>query len=185
MIVMRQYFLIFLIALLTACASLPNAPSVLVLPGTGLSFDQFRNDDAVCRQYALFQVGGVGQSNPAINSNTLIGAGVGTAVGALTGAAIGGGTGAAIGAGSGLVAGGALGASSVNYPSYADQQLYDSAYIQCMYAKGHQVPVSGQFSGSTAQTAPVQMPVPPPPPASSKPIPPPPAGNPPPPPPMK
>ncbi len=186
---MSKFFLILFITLLTACASLPNAPSVMVLPGTGLSFDQFRQDDAVCKQYASFEVGGVNSPNPAATNNTIAGAAVGTAVGALTGAAIGGGTGAAIGAGSGLVAGGAIGANSANYSSYADQQRYDDAYIQCMYAKGHQVPVSGQFTGTSIQNSQfLESSVPPPPPphySASKPIPLPPAGNPPPPPPMK
>jgi hypothetical protein len=34
---------------------------------------------------------------------------------------------------------------------YAEQQHYDAAYIQCMYTKGHQVPVSGQFSEEIPQ----------------------------------
>ncbi len=164
-----------LLVILTACASLPNSPSVMVLPGTGQSFEQFRNDEVICRQYASFEVGGVSSPNPEATTNTVTGAAVGTAVGAITGAAIGGGTGAAIGAGSGLVAGGAIGANTARYPSYAAQQYYDTAYIQCMYAKGHQVPVSGEFSGSSTQTSPV----------SQTPVPPPPAGTPPPPPPRK
>ncbi len=172
MIRINQCVLSLLIAFLTACASLPNSPSVMVLPGTGQSFEQFRNDEVICRQYASFEVGGVSNSNPEATHNAVTGAAVGTAVGAITGAAIGGGTGAAIGAGSGLVAGGAIGANTARYPSYAAQQYYDTAYIQCMYAKGHQVPVSGDFSGSSIQTSP----------ASQPPIPPPPAGNPPPPP---
>ena len=165
--------------LLTACASLPNSPSVMVLPGTGLSFDQFRNDDAQCRQYAYLQISG-SNSNQLPNNNAVGGAVVGTAVGAVTGAAIGGGTGAAIGAGSGLVAGGALGASSVDYGSYyADQQRYDTAFIQCMYSKGHQVPVMGQFTGATSQpyipsqapASPIDNTIPPPPPGTPPPPP--------------
>ena len=32
--------------------------------------------------------------------------------------------------------------------AYGDMQWrYDSAYIQCMYAKGHKVPVTGTFAG--------------------------------------
>ena len=67
---------------------------------------------------------------------------------------------------------------------YADQQRYDAAYIQCMYAKGHQVPVVGQFSGATSSPFVVHPSTIPPPsstgitaPAGS--IPPPPAGTPP------
>ncbi|MBN3773632.1 hypothetical protein G3N93_29240, partial [Burkholderia sp. Se-20378] len=42
-----------------ACAYMPTGPSVMALPGTGKSFDQFRADDANCRQYAFQQSGGV------------------------------------------------------------------------------------------------------------------------------
>jgi DNA/RNA endonuclease G (NUC1) len=48
---------------------------------------------------------------------------------------------------------------------YETQQYYDNAYIQCMYAKGHQVPVSGQFPNTTPQqSAPSSSNIPPPPP---------------------
>jgi hypothetical protein len=43
---------------ITGCASLPTGPNVMALPGTGVPFDQFRNDDALCEQYANSQVGG-------------------------------------------------------------------------------------------------------------------------------
>ncbi len=42
------------------------------------------------------------------------------------------------------------------------QRRYDYAYIQCMYATGHRVPVPGQFTGSPPAGKP---PPPPPPPA--------------------
>lgn len=155
----------------TGCVSLPSGPSVMVLPGNGLSFDQFRSDDASCQQYASFQVGGTTANQASINSG-VTSAIVGTALGAAAGAAMGGGRGAAIGAGSGLLAGSLFGTSSSSTSMYADQQHYDNAYIQCMYAKGHQVPVSGQFSSETSRR-PVS-------PAVN--IPPPPSGSPPPPP---
>ncbi len=41
------------------------------------------------------------------------------------------------------------------------QLRYDIAYIQCMYAKGHQVPVYGQFTGITpAQVTSAYPPIP-------------------------
>jgi hypothetical protein len=43
------------------------------------------------------------------------------------------------------------------------QRRYDVAYVQCMYAKGHKVPVPGIFAGKPAG----EPPVPPPPPAPS------------------
>jgi hypothetical protein len=124
----------------------------MVLPGTGLSFEQFRNDDAICQQYASFQVGGTAPNQAGINSG-VTSAAVGTALGAAAGGAIGGGSGAAIGAGSGLVAGSLVGTGIASNSMYEVQQRFDVAYIQCMYAKGHQVPVSGQFSGSSTPRA--------------------------------
>src|SRR5437667_363207 len=38
--------------LLASCASVPTGPSVMVLPGSNKTFEQFRFDDYVCRQYA-------------------------------------------------------------------------------------------------------------------------------------
>jgi hypothetical protein len=64
-----------------------------------------------------------------------------------------GGSGAAIGAGSGLLAGSLMSTSASGSSMSEVQQRYDVAYVQCMYAKGHQVPVSGQFSGVTSQPA--------------------------------
>ena len=148
----------------TGCASMPNGPSVMVLPGTGMSFDQFRNDDANCRQFAFSQVGSTTANQAGINSG-VTSAFVGTALGAAAGAAFGGGSGAAIGAGSGLLAGSMVGAGTASSSMYENQQHYDAAYIQCMYAKGNQVPVSGQFSGvSSAQTVTPPSHIPPPPP---------------------
>lgn len=44
---------------LTACTTTPpNEPSVMVLPGTGKSFEQFRADNDLCKQYAHDQVAG-------------------------------------------------------------------------------------------------------------------------------
>ncbi len=158
--------------ILTAgCASLPAGPSMMVLPGTGMSFEQFQNDDFTCRQYASGQTGGVTPDQAAAASE-LGSAVIGTAVGAAAGAAIGGGRGAAVGAGTGLVAGALAGAGAASVSGQAAQQRYDMAYIQCMYAQGHRVPVQGQFAYGYSQGGPAQ-------PAS---IPPPPPGNPPPPP---
>ena len=43
--------------LVTACATVPTGPSVLVLPGTAKNFEQFQTDDVVCRQWAHQQTG--------------------------------------------------------------------------------------------------------------------------------
>lgn len=165
------FSIIFILAA-TGCVSLPTGPSVMVLPGSGLSFEQFRNDDAVCQQYAFFQVGGTTANQAAVNSG-VTSAAVGTALGAAAGAAIGGGSGAAIGAGTGLVGGSLVGTGAAGSSMYATQDRYDVAYIQCMYAKGHQVPVSGQFSTEQPRQVapPASSHIPPPPPGSPPPAP--------------
>ena len=128
----------------------------MTLPGTGKSFDQFRSDDYECRQYAYGQVGGTTAQNASQTSgvqSAVVGTGLGAASGALIG---GGGEGAAIGAGVGLVAGGLAGSSASRTSGYASQHRYDISYIQCMYAKGHRVPVSGNITNdSTANRSPV------------------------------
>jgi hypothetical protein len=93
---LAKQFIIAAVFAVTGCTTLPTGPNVMALPGTGLSFDHFRNDDAVCELYAGTQVGG--------------------------------------------------GTSSPSGSEYEIQQRYDVAYVQCMYAKGHRVPLSGPFS---------------------------------------
>ena len=167
-----------LVGVLGGCAVAPTGPSVLVLPGTGRSFDQFRADDAACRQYAWQQIGGMTAGRAATDS-AVASAAVGTAVGALAGAAINGSHGAAVGAGTGLLFGSVAGSGASQASSYDAQRRYDHAYVQCMYAYGHRVPVSGTMGGTSRyQPAPA---VSSPPPAYTPP--PPPAGIPPPPPP--
>jgi phage tail tape-measure protein len=128
---------------LGACTTIPNGPSVMVMPGAGKSFDQFRADDADCRQYAQSQIGGATANDAAIKSG-VESAAVGTAVGALAGAAMGGHQGAGAGAGVGLLAGSAMGANAGQASGNALQRRYDMAYMQCMYAKGDSVPGSSQ-----------------------------------------
>lgn len=136
----------------------------MVLPGSRMSFDQFRQDDYLCRQYASAQIGGSNATQAATDSQ--IGSAVaGSAIGAAAGAALGGGSGAAVGAGTGLIAGSMVGTSEGRRSAYATQEAYDNAYIQCMYAKGHRVPVSGQFSYEhpiTPERPTIQIPPPPP-----------------------
>ncbi len=165
-----------IVALLTvaACTTIPTGPSVMAMPGTGKSFDQFRADDADCRQYALGQVGGATANEAAIDSGVKSAA-LGTVVGALAGAAMGGHQGAGVGAGVGLLAGSAAGASAGQVSGYGSQRRYDHAYIQCMYAKGERVPVSGRMTSAPERAVN--------PPAPANTFPPPPPGYPPPPPP--
>ncbi|WP_019447224.1 glycine zipper family protein [Cupriavidus sp. BIS7] len=105
-------------SVLGACTSMPSGPSVMALPGTNKSLDQFRGDDRNCRQFALGQLSGV-SSHQASTS--------------------------------------AAGASSTSSTSYAGddaQQQYDAAYVQCMYASGHRVPVYGPMIAAPPATPP-------------------------------
>ena len=43
--------------LASGCTTVPVGPSVAVLPGAGMTFDQFRVDDFTCRQFADQSVG--------------------------------------------------------------------------------------------------------------------------------
>ena len=128
---------------LTGCATLPIGPSVRVLPAPGKSFEQFLSEDEVCRQWSEHQLGISPQETAERNTATgaIVGTAVGTGVGAAIGAASGHpGVGAAIGAGSGLLVGTASGASAGDAYGWEAQRRYDNTYIQCMYAKGNQVP---------------------------------------------
>ena len=165
--------------LLAGFASVPTGPSVMALPGSGKNFDQFRSDDAECRQYAQHQIGGVGADQAAVDAGVRS-AVIGTVVGAVAGAAIGGHDGAGAGAGTGLLVGSMAGAGAAQSSAYATQRNYDNAYIQCMYAKGQQVPVSAatrsrvQAPADHAVAAPAAgaaYPPPPPPPAGYAPPP--------------
>jgi hypothetical protein len=158
--------------LVAGCVSMPSGPRVMVLPGTGKSFDQFRIDDGQCRQYAYYQAGGQTPDQAAAQAGVGT-AVIGTAVGAAAGAAFGGSQGAAIGAGTGLLFGSAVGSSNAYASSYELQGRYDSAYIQCMYALGNKVPAYGV----PAQARMIENRPPPAPPANQPP--PPPAGAPP------
>lgn len=157
-------FLSLVALMLGACTAMPTGPDVMALPGTGKSFDQFRVDDAGCRQYALGQVGGVSAAQASTQS-AVGSAAVGTAVGAAAGAAFNGGSGAAVGAGVGLLAGSAVGASNAQYAGHGVQRRYDMAYVQCMYARGHRVPIYGHMVAAPQFGQPSAH-VPPPPPRS-------------------
>ncbi len=168
----RAFRLAFLpvLLILGACATLPSGPGVMVLPGSGKNFAQFRADDFDCRQYAGSQVGSVSPNQAAADSGVKSAA-IGTLVGAAAGAAIDGGRGAGAGAATGLAVGTLAGTGAAQSSAFDLEQRYDIAYIQCMYAKGHKVPVSGNFTSSNPAVP--YSPPPPPPPG----LPPPPPGS--------
>ncbi|MGZ5045002.1 MAG: hypothetical protein ACXV8P_09445, partial [Methylobacter sp.] len=105
--------------LLSACSTMPSGPSVLVLPSADKNFDQFHNEDQLCRNLTHKQV--------------------------------------------------AAAQEDIDSKDEA-QQNYDIVYIQCMYSKGHQVPVPGVMYGMQQEEeldqpppadAPMDMPAPP------------------------
>jgi hypothetical protein len=124
---------------------MPSGPSVNVLPAPGKPFERFMAEDAACRHYAERSIGMSPQD--VANQNAVTGAGVGTILGAGAGALLGAasghpGAGAAIGAGTGLLVGTAAGANSGQVYGAEAQRRYDNTYLQCMYAKGNQVPAA-------------------------------------------
>ncbi len=156
------------VLLLGACATPPTGPSVMVLPGAGRSFDEFRTDETECRQYAVAQAGTTAEQ-ASVNSGVRSAA-IGAAVGAAAGAVIGGSRSAGAGAGAGLILGSVTGAGAASGAVHTAQQRYDIGYQQCMYAKGHQVPLSGRFE-TQRHSAPARSAPPPPPPGSPPPPP--------------
>jgi len=146
----QRFKSMLLLVLLVCCgcaATLPSGPSVNVLPAPGKSFNQFRSEDAICRQWAERQLGMSPQD--AANQNAVTGATVGTVIGAGAGALLGAasghpGAGAALGAGTGLLFGTAAGAGSGEVSAAEAQRRYDNTYVQCMYSKGNQVPGAGR-----------------------------------------
>jgi hypothetical protein len=134
------------------CVTVPSGPTVMVLPGTSKSFDAFQADNFACQQFAQASLGYAGAvagqpvADPAaanaVIGGTLLGAAAGAAIGAASGQA---GPGAAIGAGAGLLLGSAAGSNALGYGYYTNQRRYDNAYVQCMYAKGNQVPVRAGY----------------------------------------
>ena len=150
------------VLLLAACVTVPEGPSVMVLPGSGKSFDQFQLDDYSCRQYAKQSIGGTNAQQAATESGVKSAA-VGAAVGAAAGALMGGHEGAGSGAGAGLAVGALAGTGAAQGSAYNLQRRYDAAYIQCMYAKGNRVPVAGQMQQAPMRST--YTPPPPPPPS--------------------
>ena len=161
--------------IVAACATLPpEGPTVMALPGTGQSFEQFRVDDAQCREYARQTIAPRTPASAAAESGATS-AVVGTAIGAAVGAAVDGSSGVAVGAGVGLLAGSVAGVAAGNRSAYDLQQIYDQNYLQCMYARGQRVPVpAGYVLPGAYHDRPPRAAVPPPPPPPAGPPPPPP-----------
>jgi hypothetical protein len=104
--------------------------------------DAFQADNSTCKSFAAEQV--KGQADAANQRafgtallTTALGAATGAAGGDLSGQA---GAGAALGGAVGAGAGAAIGATNNSVDQMNIQAQYDTAFSQCMYAKGEQVP---------------------------------------------
>ena len=120
----------------SACASLPadSAPTVGVLPGGGKSMAQFNADDIACRTAA--------SAKAKDNSPLPVAMGLGDRVEVASTrgrVAIRGST-----ESTGSVYGGAV---ATDNATFTRQQRYDTAYVSCMYSKGHKIPVGEALSG--------------------------------------
>lgn len=147
------------LVMLGGCVTVPVGPAVQVMPGTQKTLEQFQVDDGACRQYAYAAIGGPNAGQSAENA-AAANAVVGALIGAAAGAALGSwsnqaGQGAAIGAGTGLLFGSAGSANTAGYSSFQLQRSYDSAYMQCMFARGNQVPGFMAYRGPPPSRMPV------------------------------
>lgn len=122
---------------LSACATQPTSPTIMVMPAPNKPFEVFVQDQQLCKAYAYRET--AGQADAA-NRRGIGAAVVGTALGAGLGAAVDGGHGAGVGAAGGAVAGTVVGAGTSSEYGDSVQRQYNIAYAQCMYAKGNQVP---------------------------------------------
>lgn len=120
-----------------AWADRPEAPRVVVTPEPGKPPDLFAAEQDFCRSEAE-----VGIESDAGNGSVLRSAVVGTVLGAAAGAVLSGrrhdNTG--VGALAGLVLGAANGANRQSADDEYAQRRYDTAYEQCMLAKGNGSP---------------------------------------------
>jgi hypothetical protein len=138
---LRPLTLLVAIPLAACVAAPPSGPTVVAMPRSGESLNQFQADDLACRNYVQTQTAPPGATQAAANRSAVGSAVVGTAVGAAGGALLGAaggnaGAGAAIGAGAGLLTGSAVGASNAGAIAGGAQAQYDVAYGQCMTSKG-------------------------------------------------
>ena len=124
---------------LTACVSAPTGPTIAVMPREGKPFDVFKKEDQECREFAQ---NSVQDGNAAALKAGAISTATGAAIGAAAGALYQGGSSQNVGTGAaiGLVGGAAVGAIGASNKETQSQSQYNTAYQQCMYANGNQVP---------------------------------------------
>jgi uncharacterized protein YcfJ len=157
-------FAITSLGILAGCAAtMPNGPSIAVMPAPGKPFEVFVAEERECRQFAQQSIGvSVSQASTEAEVKSIAaGAAIGAAAGALGGGHQGAGTGAAVG----MLGGAAIGSDQARYSGYEAQRRYDIAYEQCMYAKGNQLPQASGYQPRVIYSQPPASPyyLPPPP----------------------
>ena len=161
----RSIFAVTFIGFLAGCATVPDGPSVAVMPAPGKPFDLFVAEDRECRQFAQQSIGTAASQAATESAEKSIA--VGTALGAVAGVLGGGGqSGAGSGAAIGMLGGAAMGSDASRYSGNESQRRYDIAYEQCMYAKGNQIPNSSGYQPRIIYSRPPAQPYNPPPPPS-------------------
>ena len=166
-------FAIVFLCLVAGCASIPNGPSVAVMPAPGKPFDQFIIEDNVCRQFAQNSIGT--SASQAATDSEMKSIAAGTAIGVVAGIlGAGNRNGGGVGAAFGMLEGGAIGAGEAHNSQREYQRRYDIAYEQCMYAKGNQLPQGSYYQPQVIHTQPSALPPAPPAPAPTYNLPPPP-----------
>ncbi len=161
MFVNLKFIIVVIVSLsmFAGCATAPLGPTVMAMPAQGKPLDMFQQEVKDCKKWAFDQMGGeeaVEKARETAASHAAVGTLLGGALGAVLGAAIGDpARGAAWGAGTGAAVGTASGAQNSANSNAQLQNLYNNYYIQCMYAKGNQVP--GIMNGTqSAPMPPVQ-----------------------------
>jgi len=138
---MKLIAISLLILAVAGCATtMPQGPTVMVIPSQGKPFSQFQEEDANCRSWAEKSMGisPAEAHNKESASGAAVGALTGAGAGALLGSASGHmGAGAAIGAGVGLLMGTAVGSDAGQISAREAQRRYDIAYAQCMASNGN------------------------------------------------
>lgn len=121
--------------LTAACSSLPEgaAPTVAVLPGGGKDMAQFNVDDIACRDTAR------GKANTKAPLPVAMGLGDRVEVAS---------TRNSVAVRTAEPTGSVYGGAVADDPSkFTMQQRFDTAYVSCMYTKGHKIPVGEGMSG--------------------------------------
>ena len=132
------------LALASGCATAPLGPTVSVMPAPGKPFELFQQEEKECQEFAAKNMKAyVDKINGEAVGKAVVGTVIGIGIAALLLGGRGGGFGRRVvgtGAALGAAAGASQGAADSANSSATLQEMFDNAFMQCMYAKGNQVP---------------------------------------------